>query len=1026
MRKDVLLPLVVMAIVCCIQATLFAENALKDDFEDGKLDGGLWTVSESGPVAFAESDGTLRIVSTGRAVAKGRATLSAALQGNFDAQFDYAIKSFSGEEDARIHLYVEGPSSFASVYYHRFAKDKGEVIFAGTLDGKADVYKYITDVPETGKLRLRRTGDLFVASYWSGSQWKAIASKRGFKEDVNLRIQAESGTRYPSFEIQVDNFTLTAETLKSSLTFTEQPKGGKHYSKNGAYIFKAATSGGVGAVKYQWMFDNGQGAKPLGTDATLTLSSPTPADSGTYYVTATDIVSPVKSEAVKLDVFAPLQFTQQPQGAQRYVDQGDYAMTVAATGGEGEVTLTWMCDGKSVGTGPTLTLAAPTPKNSGKYWCEAKDKNETLSSEKVSVAFADRLVFTAQPQAFQGYSGEAECKLAVTTSGGLGKVSYAWMFDDGSGPKAVGNSEALTLAKTSPANSGTYWCEAKDATQTVPSEKVAVAIADHIAIQTQPVAAQRYVDEGDYSLSVAATGGLGTVTYKWSFDNGSGAQPAGEGASLALAAPTPANSGTYWCDITDATQTVSSEKVAMVFADRVAFSQQPAGVQRYASEGDYAMTIATTGGMGTVAYKWMFDNGSGAQAVGEGATLTLAAPTPANSGTYWCEATDATQTVPSEKVTVSFVDHVAFTQQPAGAQRYVDEGDFTMTVATAGGLGEVKYKWMCETGGEAQAAGEGASVTIAAPTPEKSGTYWCEASDSKETVVSEKVSVVFASHIAFSEQPSGGQRYADEGDYAMKAATTGGLGEVKYTWMFDAGSGPQAIGEGASVTLTAPATDKSGAYWCEASDSKETVASEKATLAIAERPAVATQPKSATVEEGKEAKFAVEAKGGFGTLHYQWKKKEVTTAKDDSGKDVEKEVLNNVGTDAAELKFEKAAAANAGTYLVEVKDDKSSLNSEAATLTVTPPPPPPAPEPAPAPTEPAPEAKPEPAPEPAPPQPPAEPAPEAKPEPTPEAAPTPPPAEPAPEATPEPPPAPEPAPAPAPEAAPAAAESSGS
>ena len=738
------------AAACLFARAGHAKAAFQDDFENGEVDLAVWDLEQTGPIELTESGGVLRASTPGGERGRAAVTLRAKAEGDFYITVDYRAAAYTGTADGRHYLVVQGPSSYAAVYYHRFGARHREIVFAGTLGGGPEIYAYETAVSDAGKLCIRRAGATIMAFYGDGQRWKVLASRPGFVEDTAVRVRVESTAAFPALAFDADNFRIEADRLVSALAVATHTQGVKRYTSRGDYALSLAVDGAFGDVTYQWLFHDGSKTVP-------------------------------------------------------------------------------------VGTGPSYTIAQPAADDSGQYSCLVRDRVKEAMSNKAEVRFAPPLAFTEHPQGAALYTGETGHTMKVATAGGMGRTACEWLFDDGSGPVPAGRGATHEILAPTPAHSGRYWCAAKDEIAAVWSNTAVLQVADHVAFTAQPAGVERYVDEGEAALSVATTGALGDVVYQWMFDNGAGPAAVATGSTFTIAAPKPENSGKYWCEVSDTRETVTSEPAALVIAQHLALETQPQGAERYVDEGEVALSVAATGGLGDVAYQWMFDNGAGAAAVGPGPTFTIAAPKPENSGRYWCEASDKRETVTSEPAALLVAEHLALQTQPAGAERYVDEGEVALSVATTGGLGDVAYQWMFDSGAGPAAVGTGPTLTIAAPRPENSGKYWCDVSDKHETVTSESAAVVVAEHLALQTQPAGAEQYVDKGEITLSVATTGGLGDVAYQWQFDSGAGPAAVGTGATYTLAAPAPSHSGVYWCEASDARETVTSNTAALKVVAR-----------------------------------------------------------------------------------------------------------------------------------------------------------------------------------------------
>jgi hypothetical protein len=158
---------------------------------------------------------------------------------------------------------------------------------------------------------------------------------------------------------------------------------------------------------------------------------------------------------------------------------------------------------------------------------------------------------------------------------------------------------------------------------------------DDLAVTTQPSNITECVG-GTLTMTVATSGGSGTITYQWqsSPDGSTGwANATGTGSTSATFTPPSTTAGTtYYRVLINATgsgcgQAVSNNATATIIAD-LAITAQPTNVNECIG-GTNTMTVAITGGTGTISYQWQQspDGSTGwVNATGTGATTPPAYP----------------------------------------------------------------------------------------------------------------------------------------------------------------------------------------------------------------------------------------------------------------------------------------------------------------------------------------------------------------------------------------------------------------
>lgn len=347
--------------------------------------------------------------------------------------------------------------------------------------------------------------------------------------------------------VMSDLATLTVEAV-FPFAITVQPQSAT-VSAGDNYTFSVGAENGTPPLGYAWYKDG----LPVGADNTiLSLTNVTMADAGDYHCEITDGDSnTLVSEIATLTVQPASTFliTLHPQSAMLTVGE-NYTLSVAVEGGTPPYNYTWHKDSAIVGANSSeLALTALTVADSGNYTCEIADSgSEVLSTNVATLAVSEPLLITTQPQSATLTEG-ASFTLTIGITGGNPPYSYLWFKDSDAiltATDATYNIAAVTLA-----DAGQYRCYVSDST--IHAEFSNNATLDvqpdspPLTIEINPIGATVNVGQS-CSFSVAASGGVGALTYTWFKD---GAAMGAHQPTLTIGYVTPADAGSYWCLIED-------------------------------------------------------------------------------------------------------------------------------------------------------------------------------------------------------------------------------------------------------------------------------------------------------------------------------------------------------------------------------------------------------------------------------------------------------------------------------------------
>jgi len=519
-----------------------------------------------------------------------------------------------------------------------------------------------------------------------------------------------------------------------TITTTSLPGG----TVGTAYNQTLTASGGT--TPYTWSITVGSIA-PLTLNSTTGVISGTPTAAGTlsFTVQVKDANSNTATQALSI-VVSPaglkVTTTSLPGGTVGTA----YNQTLTASGGT--TPYTWSI---TVGSIAPLTLNSTTGVISGtptvagtlNFTVQVKDANSNTATQALSIVVTNPLRITTQPASQTIDSGKT-ATMTVVASGGTGTLTYQW-YQGASGVTTNPISGATLASYTTPALTATtnYWVQVKDGGgSSVNSHTATITVAPPLSITTQP-ASQTISSGQTATMTVAATGGTGTLTYQW-YQGSTGVTTNPIGGATLLSYTTPALTATtsYWVQVKDGGgSSVNSNTATVTVAPPLSITTQPAS-QTIDSGKTATMTVAATGGTGTLTYQWYQGTSGVTTNPISGATLA-SYTTPALTATtnYWVQVKDgggSSVNSNTATITVNTPTAPSITTQPAS--QTINSGQTaTMTVAAAGSA-PLTYQWYQGASGATTNPISGATGTsYTTPALTATTSYWVQVKNSAGT-----------------------------------------------------------------------------------------------------------------------------------------------------------------------------------------------------------------------------------------------------------------------------------------------------
>ncbi len=332
----------------------------------------------------------------------------------------------------------------------------------------------------------------------------------------------------------------------------------------GATITFTVAASGSPAPTLQWQKG---GANISGaTSATLTLTSLTLGDAGSYTAVATNSAGSATSSAAVLTVTAPAtapSFTTQP--ANQTALAGANASLAAAASGSPAPTYQWQKGGVNIAgaTASTLTLTGVTTGDNGSSYTVIATNSAGSATSNAAVLTvttpATAPSFTTQPANQTALAG-GNASFAATASGSPAPT-YQWQ--KGGVNIAGATASTLTLTGVTTGDNGSsYTVIATNSAGSATSSAALLTVstlATAPSIATQPVSQTAQVGAG-VSMVVSATG-TPTPSYQWS-KNGviiSGATV----ATYSLASAVSGDAGSYTVVATNSAGSVTSNPAVL-------------------------------------------------------------------------------------------------------------------------------------------------------------------------------------------------------------------------------------------------------------------------------------------------------------------------------------------------------------------------------------------------------------------------------------------------------------------------------
>ncbi|BBC78246.1 tail protein [Escherichia phage EcS1] len=310
-------------------------------------------------------------------------------------------------------------------------------------------------------------------------------------------------------------------------------------------------------TSYKWELS---GADTGVTTATYTKANITSADAGSYVLkvmhgvdagSATETASSpavittlpattvsIVSTTTDIYVGDTLTITATPTGVPSGATVGAYEWSKGGTVVSGQTTSTLT---KTVAAGDAGSYTAKVS-----YTVTGQAPIKTAASNAISVTVGPALAFATNLNATASVSTGQALTLTVAASGGKSPYTYQWK----KGSANIGtNLNTFIVPSADSTTAGTYTVEVTDAaSHKITSASCVVTVVPALSLSTDLSATKSVVSGKTLTLTIVAANGKTPYTYQW---KRAGVEIPSETAATFTKSASPADAGTYTCEVTD-------------------------------------------------------------------------------------------------------------------------------------------------------------------------------------------------------------------------------------------------------------------------------------------------------------------------------------------------------------------------------------------------------------------------------------------------------------------------------------------
>jgi hypothetical protein len=630
-------------------------------------------------------------------------------------------------------------------------------------------------------------------------------------------------------------------TVQAAPTITTQPEGAT--VNPGTTVSFSVEASGSPLLQYQWKKNGNDIIGAAGN--TYTIGNAVVNDAGSYTCQVSNSYGNTTSSAAILFVNSPPVVTVDPQGG--LFSPGSNVTLTAQASGTGPMSYEWKISGFTVSSGSgssaTLSLNNIQLANAGVYSCVFTNMVGSETSAGATVNVGEIPQITSAPSSVNRNPGEP-LSWSVSATGSPVPDFY-WYKQDVEGVFQFLGVIASTfdIAAVDESQQGTYKVQAINIWGSVYSSEFSLDVTDRPSISSQPTAVETTTGS-NVSFSVTASG-PGTLTYQWYLGPVALTTPSATTNTLSIGPVTLSDEGNYYCDVTNAAGTTSSDSAYLTVDRPPTIQVQPVGAD--INQGGSLTMWVEAAGVGVLSYQWYRDGVAIPFATASSYTIYGAQPG-IDDGDYYCEvsnyvaATGFSGSTGSTSATVNVNYAPVITQHP-GDDSSVEGSNMTFLVMVDA-YPAPSYQWyfngIALTNAGKYSGVDTSVLTITEISTSEAGSYYVSVGNTQGTVNSSSATLtVTLAAPEITDDPVGGD-VAPGSNHSLSVTATGT--SLVYQWQVDGVDIPNT--NSSQLTIFNFSLSDVGSYTCVVSNSGGTATSAAAQLYYADQPIISDQPQN--------------------------------------------------------------------------------------------------------------------------------------------------------------------------------------